>query len=145
MDRILQRCQIFRLLILAALNIIILKKIPQTVHHQKRSVVLVIIEKMDMATIRTTVAATATIRIMEATVDTVALMEAMVTVVRNMAEAMVTVDQNTADTETTDTNRIMVKVMVDTAHPPTAMEHLTDMMTTINRTEKDTEDPLMVD
>merc|ERR1719427_1348995 len=100
MDRILQRCQIFRLLILAALNIIILKKIPQTAHHQKRSVVLVIIEKMDMATIR----------IMEATVDTVALME-----------AMVTVDQNTADTETTDTNRIMVKVMVDTAHPPTAM------------------------
>merc|ERR1712079_694130 len=117
MDRTLQRCLIFRLLILAALNIIILKKIPQTVHHQKRSVVLVIIEKMDMATIRTTVADTATIRIME---------------------AMVTVDQNTADTETTDTNRIMVKVMVDTAHPPT------DMVTTINRTEKDTEVPLMV-
>merc|ERR1712083_1186299 len=133
MDRILQRCQIFRLLILAALNIIILKKIPQTVHHQKRSVVLVIIEKMDMATTRTTVADTATIHIMEATVDTGAL-----------AEAMVTVDQDTADTETTDTNRIMVKVMVDTSHPPTAMEHLTDMMT-INRTEKDMEDPLMVD
>merc|ERR1712083_1139212 len=111
------------------------KKIPQTIHHQKRSVVLVIIEKMVMATIRTSVAATATIRIMEA----------MVTVVRNMAEVMVTVDQNTADTETTDTNRIMVKVMVDTAHPPTAMEHLTDMMTTINRTEKDMEDPIMVD
>merc|ERR1712083_670713 len=105
-----------------------------TVHHQKRSVVLVIIEKMDMVTIRTTVAATATIRILEATVDTVALME-----------AMVTVDQNTADTETTDTNHIMVKVMVDMAHPTTAMEYLTDMMTTINRTEKDMEDPLMVD